>query len=617
MKIVIHFGPPKTGTSTIQHWLVNNAQLLGERGVYYPGHKVDENGVSSGNLESLFDTCGNGFLFSHTKFLKEVARAEQKKAHTLLFSSEFFMRQLSVIAEAIPDASFLGFVRFPLDTLESTYNQGVKRNANPQPFSVGTHPRAPIFDIVADAVKRIGKNRFELLPFEKSFFVDGDLTKTFLAKLGLDVDVMITPKTVNTSYCFEALEVKRWFNGYQFQLIDSPLDKFLQGYTKGTSKFSLIPPEKFELIKEHYLAVTKEFSDEVGLSQSEHFIRLQREKPQKRYITQQLTPEIFEPVIQDWLETRPSAAELLRRFITQVTPNSPAEQVYFDIIRKAIPASRSLKAFVSGLSENRSSIKAVLNTLNVKAFASFRRNGMKKLSVRSALNQREFNNATGSLPVHQKVEWISHHIPKTAGPSMRKLLEQAYDTDAVYCINKGSGTAELSRGNSIWLPANVKAIHGHFRTHRNHQQFFPNAKRVVWIRDPIERAWLLLGRLLEIKENDQLYSRLKFRYIDKGITDKSELFRAWLLDSELNSPLFTYSQYFREVGIEKFDFVGSIHTMEEDLTRLSEMLNIQLDVIHSNALDDGIELPPEIRQLESYLEKEYAIVGTYLEKSSR
>ena len=612
MKIVIHFGPPKTGTSTIQHWLTSNTNLLVENGIYYPGHKVDENGVSSGNLTALFERVGDNFSFSHKKFKNELALAEQKGAHTLLFSSEFFMRQLSVIAEAIPEAIFLGFVRFPLETLESTYNQGVKRKANPELLTVGEKPRAPIFEIVGKAVNNIGKKRFELLPFEKSFFVEGDLVKTFLNTLDFHLDIEITRETVNSSYCFEALEVKRWFNRYHFLPILSPLDKFLQGYKKGTSHFSLIPPEKFERVKEHYLTLTREFSDQVGLVGADEFIDKLREKSQKPYRMQQLTSDIFEAVIQDWLDGNPGAGDLLRKFVDLSAPQQPSDQVYFDTIYKLIPSSRSFSALTSALYLDRTTIKAVLNTMNVKKLSSFRRSGINKLSFTSAISKWKFDHFSSTLPVNHQVEWISHHIPKTAGSSLRNSMEQAYGMQAIYGVYRESGAAELNKGRNIWLPAEAKVIHGHFRTHKNQQQYFPNAKRLVWLRDPIERAWSLLGRLLDIKEKDQLYNKLKARYIDKGITEKADLFRAWITDDELNYPLFAYTHYFRQIGIEHFDFVGSMHSMKEDLVRLSNVLDIELTVEHKNVRTGATDLPIEVRQLESYLAKEYAVVGKYL-----
>ncbi len=55
INIIIHIGPPKTGTSAIQKWLKDHTDDLKQCGVYYPEHLEDSNGVSSGNLLSIFE----------------------------------------------------------------------------------------------------------------------------------------------------------------------------------------------------------------------------------------------------------------------------------------------------------------------------------------------------------------------------------------------------------------------------------------------------------------------------------------------------------------------------------------------------------------------------------
>ena len=59
MKIIIHVGPSKTGTSAIQNWLSSHQKNLLELGIYYPPHRVDINGISSGNLLQVFDRDGD------------------------------------------------------------------------------------------------------------------------------------------------------------------------------------------------------------------------------------------------------------------------------------------------------------------------------------------------------------------------------------------------------------------------------------------------------------------------------------------------------------------------------------------------------------------------------
>lgn len=70
MNFKIHVGPPKTGTSAIQKWCLDNKTLLLGYGIYYPEHDVDPNGVSSGNLLSLFERTEDGELVYSKKSIK-------------------------------------------------------------------------------------------------------------------------------------------------------------------------------------------------------------------------------------------------------------------------------------------------------------------------------------------------------------------------------------------------------------------------------------------------------------------------------------------------------------------------------------------------------------------
>lgn len=103
----------------------------------------------------------------------------------------------------------------------------MKRKVNFELLMVGEKLRVLIFEIVGKVVNNIGKKWFELLLFEKFFFVEGDLVKIFLNKLDFYFDIEIIWEMVNLFYCFEVFEVKWWFNCYYFLFIFLLLDKFL------------------------------------------------------------------------------------------------------------------------------------------------------------------------------------------------------------------------------------------------------------------------------------------------------------------------------------------------------------------------------------------------------
>lgn len=83
---------------------------------------------------------------------------------------------------------------------------------------------------------------------------------------------------------------------------------------------------------------------------------------------------------------------------------------------------------------------------------------------------------------HTNIRWVSYHIPKTAGSSLRASLEQNYPSQ-VFGAYASTGAKEISRGEPLWLPKHCRIIHGHFKPHESHLEVFPNSKRMVWVRE--------------------------------------------------------------------------------------------------------------------------------------
>lgn len=249
-----------------------------------------------------------------------------------------------------------------------------------------------------------------------------------------------------------------------------------------------------------------------------------------------------------------------------------------------------------------------------KDLKQFTVSGINQLSFKASIEKMLFDFSKREPSIHDNIECVSYHIPKTAGTSLRLSLDHAYHANSVYGAYRESGAKELSRGDNIWLPNKTKVIHGHFRTHVNHYQYFPNAKHIVWVRDPIERAWSLLGHLLAVKPNTPHFNLLKSRYIDKGILNKVKLFQCIVKDAELSNQFFVYHSYFKQISIDQFNFVGSMHSINKDCARLSDVLGKTLIVENQNRRTNAKDLPTEAKRLEKFFANEYEIVANYLNK---
>ena len=134
-RIVVHTGPGKTGSSALQLWLSENTEKLREQGVYYPTHKTDANGVSSGNRHKVLEQTESGRLTPSPRLIEKLlGDFERSGTQTLLLSSEFFFPAIAELDCLLPGAEFLAYLRDPLESFESDYNQRVKRHGMQSPL---------------------------------------------------------------------------------------------------------------------------------------------------------------------------------------------------------------------------------------------------------------------------------------------------------------------------------------------------------------------------------------------------------------------------------------------------------------------------------------------------
>lgn len=214
---------------------------------------------------------------------------------------------------------------------------------------------------------------------------------------------------------------------------------------------------------------------------------------------------------------------------------------------------------------------------------------------------------------HPHVTFLSHHIPKTAGSSLRVAFEQSLGNRVVYGVYDNTGASEMSAGKAVWLPAKAKILHGHFKPHNNHEQMFPFAKKAVWVRDPLERLWSLVGHLMSLGVRHPQYNLLKTALPKTNFESQTSIVHDLVAEDAVRIFTHAYSNFFRAVPINEFTFVGSKHQYEKGLSKLSKLMNLNLEIKQVNRRSTmGYTVPTSIRRLESYLQQEYEIVGDYL-----
>ncbi|GAA0856848.1 hypothetical protein [Aliiglaciecola litoralis] len=302
LKVYIHVGPPKTATSAIQNWLQTHRDVLMSHGVFYPEHTLDENGVSSGNVLDVFDrTFDKKLILSHKKVEKLVQHCEESSCDTLLLSSEFFFFQITELLEAFPQAKFIAYIRFPLDVIESSYNQAVKRHAETKPLGLPQEPKAYHLNLLKKQLNEFGTDKFIVRFYEKDVLQGSDIVSDFIS--ALNIDIAVTPsKVVNHSYSFDALELKRWLNNFMPVDCQHRVDRFLQSYRVGTMSYSLIQPQKYDYYKNWFLQQLTVFFEQYPIDNNEVYIAKLSSKQQPQYCKQEIDQASFDAIVKALVE---------------------------------------------------------------------------------------------------------------------------------------------------------------------------------------------------------------------------------------------------------------------------------------------------------------------------
>jgi SAM-dependent methyltransferase len=162
-------------------------------------------------------------------------------------------------------------------------------------------------------------------------------------------------------------------------------------------------------------------------------------------------------------------------------------------------------------------------------------------------------------PDNTRVEIISVHVPKTAGTTFKKVLQQVYAEEEIFFDypHRGKLRNRMLTQNS----ANVKVIHGHFPANK-YDVKFPKARKIIWLRNPIIR---LISHYFFWKSWQVLIS-------DEGDMGAANLNIIDFAERpEMRNTLA--ENYLKNQSLADFYFVGLQEFFQEDVTQLSKMLN--------------------------------------------
>tara|TARA_Y100000385_G_scaffold132178_1_gene137450 strand:- start:443 stop:1444 length:1002 start_codon:yes stop_codon:yes gene_type:complete len=296
-QIIIHVGPAKTGTSALQYFLLRNRAELKKNGYYYPNHKTDENDIGGGH--------GIGKFFNIKKIINNFLESNY---HTLILSAESFWKRINELNSLYSNIKFISFYRCSIYQSISGYIQVIKRDNKTEKFNTNKLNRKPN-DMHLDNLKN-EKINYSIIPYNFDFDDTWSIVTEFLKLIEKNNDLNHLyenkVKVVNTAYCIEAFEFKRYINKYinrfsaekpENKFILAKIDKILQRFTDGESNFSFLNNEQFEENKKIEISFLEKLISEYNQSKLETTLEYVKKNKNKKYITQILSEEQIDKIV--------------------------------------------------------------------------------------------------------------------------------------------------------------------------------------------------------------------------------------------------------------------------------------------------------------------------------
>lgn len=280
MDVTLHIGLPKTGSSAIQNWGVQNADALATLGICFlpsvmEGHRIAAEFVADpvrANDEDVL-AIKNALDLSHVeRTLAEVS--DKAIAQSVVISSEYFYisNQFDVATYfnrlGLNVVKIIAFVRRQDHLLASGYNQDVKALKRFSTFEVLGYEEAYDYFLLAQTWQRsFPKAEIQLHNFDRLARLDS-VVSTFARDIGaaeLNAEDHSKSLHVNDSLCAEMVEIVRVANslglydiarlaaetpgtipGHKFSFNSKTATTILKIYKAGNQRLADIYGEEFQ-----------------------------------------------------------------------------------------------------------------------------------------------------------------------------------------------------------------------------------------------------------------------------------------------------------------------------------------------------------------------------------
>lgn len=360
---VIHIGAPKTGSSAIQKFLLENRAILALNGYYYPEHGLDENGVSGGHSELGLSLINNDIEKAQTIFNDYIAQAKEKELILLISAESLFNHheKLHALTKNYR-CKIVSFFREPLEALFSNYNQSVKRHFNTTHIShicknVLINNGLGNSSTYGKWIDSFGKENMTILEYNLEYFKKHSIQEVFLTHIGLDTKTIkqIKPKEfqqINKSYTLAELEFKRVLN----QVLDKENKKENNEIDRVLQKLSDAKQENRTLINElstdthdklyNKFEEVREKLVEYGMVSFSKTAPIKKDHQQNKYLYRKKMNDILD-IVEYFKEKKP---EIHRYLVSKILEHAQNQKKlsceitslteWFDIVSEILPSRK-------------------------------------------------------------------------------------------------------------------------------------------------------------------------------------------------------------------------------------------------------------------------------------
>ncbi len=183
-----------------------------------------------------------------------------------------------------------------------------------------------------------------------------------------------------------------------------------------------------------------------------------------------------------------------------------------------------------------------------------------------------------NLSLPSSVELISVHVPKTSGSTFGKvILPQIHPPSQIlYEYENLPINTLIQKGQ---LTTQIRVIHGHF-TAQKYRKYYPNAKMVIWVRNPI--ILLISAYYFWLSFTDYFFDD-NHRYVVENKLDFSDFVK------QPFTPNIISNYFAKEMKLTDFYFVGIQEFFIDDLNDLKKKLGwptLQVTISNRNSYEN-------------------------------